>query len=76
MGVTGQSGGPQRTLMGVLDFGLDLDLGRGVRLRLDVGWWLRFSLLLLLHEDLVVQELELSWVQFGFGSHWWWFFVD
>lgn len=48
--------------MGALDLGLDLDLEWGVGLSLGVGLGRRFSLLLLLHEDLVVQELELSWV--------------
>lgn len=48
--------------MEALDLGLDLDLDWGVGLRLDVGLGLRFGLLLLLHEDLVVQKLELGWV--------------
>ncbi len=46
--------------MGALDLGLDLEWGVG--LRSDVGLGLRFSLLLLLHEDLVVQKLELGWI--------------
>lgn len=47
-----------------------------MRLSLGVGLGHRFSLLLLLHEDLIVQKLELSWVQFGFSQHWWWFFAE
>lgn len=46
--------------MGFLDLRLDLDLDWGVGLRLDVGLGLRFSLVLLLHQDLVVQKLELG----------------
>lgn len=51
--------------MGALDLGLDLDLEWGVGLRrlgvgLALGLGLRFSVLLLLHEDLVVQQLELG----------------
>lgn len=46
--------------MGALDPGLDLDLHWGSGLQLDRGLGLGFGLLLLLHEDLVVQELELG----------------
>lgn len=53
---------PQWSFRGGLDSGLDLGLVRWVRLRLDGGLRFWFSLLLLLHEDLVVQDLELSWV--------------
>lgn len=45
-----QPGRPQRTFLGALRLGRDLDLG------------LRFSLLLLLHENLAVQELQLRGV--------------
>ena len=62
LGFTIHPGGPQWTFMGGLNFRLDLDLDWGLGLRMDVGLGLRFSLLLLLHKDLVVQELELSWV--------------
>lgn len=55
--------------MGALDLGLDLDLDRGVGLRLGAGLGLRFGLLLLLHEDLVVQELELGRVPVDQGKN-------
>lgn len=48
--------------MNALDLGLNLDLERGVGLCLDAGLGWRFTVLLLLHENLVVQELELGWV--------------
>lgn len=76
LGFTVHSGRPQRTFMGALDLRLDLDLEWRLGLRLNVGLGLRFSVLLLLHEDLVVQELELSRVQFGFSKHWWRLFED
>lgn len=55
-------GRPESTLTGDLDLRLGVGLRDGVRLRLDVGLCVWFDLLLLLQEDLVVQELELSWV--------------
>lgn len=55
-----------------MDLGLDLDLDWRVGLRLGLGRWL----LLLLQEDLVVQKLQLSRVQFGFSQHWWWLFAE
>lgn len=76
MGLTVHSGRPQWTFMGALDLGLELDLEWGVGLGLGGGLGRRFSLLLLLHEDLVVQKLQLSWIQFGFSQHRRWFFVD
>lgn len=57
MGFTVHSGRPEWSFMEALDLRLDLDLDWGVGLRLDVGLGLRFGLLLLLHEDLVVQKL-------------------
>lgn len=51
--------------MGALDLRLNLDIEWGVRLRLDVDLGLWFGLLLLLHEDLVMQKLELGWVPVG-----------
>lgn len=76
MGLSVHSGRPQRTFLRALDLGLELDLDWGVGLRLDGGLGGRFCVLLLLHEDLVVQKLQLSWIQFGFSQHWWRFFVD
>lgn len=53
---------PEQTFMGALDLwlGLDLDLRAGLRLKVGLSLW--FGLLLLLHEHLVVQKLELGWV--------------
>lgn len=59
-----------------MDLRLDLDLDWAVGLRLGGGLGRRFGLLLLLQEDLVVQELELGWIQFGFSPHRWRFLVD
>lgn len=61
-----------------------LKLGLGLRLRfwlrqrlgLRVGGCLRFRVLLLLHEDLVVQNPQLGRVQFGFSPHRWRFPVE
>lgn len=63
LGFTVHSGRPQQTFVRASDLGQNLDLDWGVGLRLGgvgLGW--RFSLLLLLQEDLVVQKLELGWV--------------
>lgn len=61
-GLQVQLGRPEWTLSGALDLRLDVGMRDGLGLRLDLGLGLRFSLLLLLQEDLVVQKLELSWV--------------
>lgn len=54
------SGRPQRTFRGTLELRRGLDLEWGLGTCGGVGFGLRFILLLLLHEDLVVQKLKLS----------------
>lgn len=56
------SGWPQWIIMRALHLRLDLDLKWWLGLSLGVGLGWRFCFLLLLHEDLVMQELELGWV--------------
>ncbi len=68
MGFMVHSGWPQWNFTEALDLGLDLDLNWRVGLRLDVGLGRRFSLLLLLQEDLVVQELQLGRVPVDQGK--------
>lgn len=57
---TVHSGRPQRTLRGTLDLRGELGLEWVVGPVMGVGFGLRFALLLLLQEDLVVQKLKLS----------------
>lgn len=59
-----------------LDLSLEVDLNWMVGLRRAACLGRRFTVLLLLQKDLVVQELELCWVQFWFGKERWWLFVD
>lgn len=70
-----QSGGPNGPLL-VLELRLELDLHRVVGFKGALGLGSGLVVLLLLQKDLVVQELELSRVQFGLGEERRWLFVD